>query len=232
MNTKLVLLRHGQSLWNKKNIFTGWVDVRLSSIGTQEAIEAGRKLKRANIKFTRAYTSVLSRAIQTLWLVLDELDQMYLPVINDWKLNERHYGGLTGLNKKQMMKQVGTDQVQIWRRSYDIRPPKSSLELYNQLSADPRYANLKKSQIPWHESLKDTCERAWPYYQREIEPCIKQGQTVIISAHGNSLRGLVKHLDNISDKDIPQLEIPTGQPLIYEFTKAKGRLKVAKKYYL
>ena len=191
MTTKLVLIRHGQSLWNQKNIFTGWTDIKLSTTGIKEAKAAGQKLKKAKINFDLAFTSVLSRAIQTLWFATEEMDTLYLPTTKAWQLNERHYGGLQGLNKAQMTKKVGEEQVKIWRRSYDIRPPKISKEQYAELARDPRYAGLKKSQIPYHESLKDTCARVWPYYQTAIEPELKKGKNIIIAAHGNSLRGLI-----------------------------------------
>lgn len=213
---KLVLVRHGESVWNKENRFTGWTDVGLSEKGIQEAKTAGRKLKENNFVFDIAFTSVLKRAIDTLDIILKELDQTSLPVSKDWRLNERHYGGLQGLNKAEMMKQYGEEQVHIWRRSFDVRPPA-----------------LEKDKIkpgePACESLKDTIKRVLPCWNEEIVPVIKQGKRIVVSAHGNSLRALVKHLDNISDTDIVALEIPTGVPLVYELDKG---LKPTKKYYL
>ncbi|HOC99430.1 MAG TPA: 2,3-diphosphoglycerate-dependent phosphoglycerate mutase [Myxococcota bacterium] len=213
---KLVLLRHGESQWNLENRFTGWTDVDLSPTGVNEAIEAGRVLKAEGFEFDIAYTSVLKRAIKTLWLALEQLDQMWIPVVNHWRLNERHYGALQGLNKAETAQLHGEDKVKVWRRSYDIPPP--SLE-----SADPRfpgndrrYSGLSQEELPLTESLKLTVDRFVPYFEGTIAPMIKSGRRVIIAAHGNSLRALVKYLDGISDADITELNIPTGIPLLYE----------------
>lgn len=232
MTNRLVLLRHGQSEWNLQDRFTGWQDVRLSKNGVAESQAAGCKLKKAGWQFDCGFTSRLSRSIETLWRVLSEIDQMYLPLEAAWQLNERHYGGLTGLNKKETVARVGAEQVKIWRRSYDVRPPKCSAKLFKQIADDPRYADLKKKEIPWGESLEDTCHRVIPYYIAKIEPRLLAGQNIIIAAHGNSLRGLIKYLEQISDAEIVQVEVPTGQPLVYEFSKTKAGLKVKKKYYL
>lgn len=229
---KLVLLRHGESVWNKKKLFTGWMDIDLSVRGISDAKKAGRILKKHNFHFDKAYTSSLTRAVHTLWLALEEMKEIYIPIINAWQLNERHYGGLTGLNKLKMAQMVGADQVHIWRRSYDVRPPKIDKEKYKIIADDPRYKNLKKSQIPWHESLEDTCRRAWPYWQQEVEPKIIKGEQIIIAAHGNSLRGIIMHLEKISEKKIPSVEIPCGVPLVYELSVDKKKIKVIKKYYL
>jgi len=232
MNTTLVLVRHGQSVWNKKNIFTGWTDVGLSATGKKEALAAGQAIKKAELHFDQAYTSVLSRAIKTLWLILEESKQMYVPVINAWQLNERHYGGLTGLNKTEVLKKNGAEQFQLWRRSFDAKPPRITKIIHQDLIKDPRYIALKASELPFTESLKDTCARAWPYWQKHIEPRVKKGEKIIISAHGNSLRGLIKHLEHISDKDIVGLEIPTGVPIVYHLTTKFGKLKIIEKKLL
>lgn len=229
---KLILLRHGESLWNKKKIFTGWVDIDLSRKGIREAKRAGRALKQRGFKFDRAYTSVLTRGIRTLWLVLDEMNLLWLPVTNAWQLNERHYGGLQGLNKVTMARKFGQEQVQLWRRSFKLRPPVLAKNSPLNASRDPRYQIFGLKQVPNRESLADTCRRVLPYWRQVIEPQIIKGEKIIISAHGNSLRALVKHLDKISDRDIPQLEIPTGAPLIYEFNNKGGQLKKIKSYYL
>lgn len=212
----LVLLRHGQSEWNKENRFTGWYDVGLSEQGVQEAKAAGQLLKEEGFAFDVAYTSVLKRAIKTLWLALEEMDRMWLPVVRDWRLNERHYGALQGLNKAETAEKHGADQVKIWRRSYDTPPPPLTADDPRYLGNDPRYAGLTKDQIPLSECLKDTVERFMPSWDNVIAPAIKAGQRVLIAAHGNSLRALVKHLDGISDEDIVELNIPTGIPLVYE----------------
>lgn len=212
---KLVLLRHGESIWNKENRFTGWTDVDLSEKGVQEAKEGGRLLNEQAFVFDVAFTSVLKRAIRTLWIVLDEMDLMWLPVHNSWRLNERHYGALQGLNKAEMAAKYGEEQVLIWRRSYDIRPPALEPSDPRSPSNDPRYKDLSPKEIPLTECLKDTVERFLPYWHEVIAPTIKSGKRVIISAHGNSLRALVKYLDNISDEEIVQLNIPTGIPLLY-----------------
>ncbi|MEI6080343.1 MAG: 2,3-diphosphoglycerate-dependent phosphoglycerate mutase [bacterium] len=226
---KLVLLRHGESVWNKENRFTGWTDVDLSEKGVSEAISAGKILKAKGFSFDACYTSVLKRAIRTTWLVMDQMDLMWIPVHNSWRLNERHYGGLQGLNKAEMTQQHGAEQVQIWRRSYAVRPP--ALENNDKRTSfnDPKYADLKKEEIPLCESLKDTVERMLPYWHKVIAPAVKKGQKLLISAHGNSLRALVKHLDKISDEKIPEFEIPTGVPLVYELD---DNLKPLKRYYL
>jgi 2,3-bisphosphoglycerate-dependent phosphoglycerate mutase len=226
---RLVLLRHGESTWNKQNRFTGWTDVDLSKKGVEEARKAGRLLKEKRFTFDVAFTSVLKRAIRTLWLVLDEMDLMWIPVYRSWRLNERHYGALQGLNKAETAAQYSEEQVLIWRRSYDVRPPslKKTDERYP--GNDPIYADLDKKDIPLTECLKDTVERFLPYWHEVLAPTIKSGKRAIISAHGNSLRALVKYLDNISDDEIVGLNIPTGIPLIYELDEA---LKPLKSYYL
>jgi 2,3-bisphosphoglycerate-dependent phosphoglycerate mutase len=225
----VVLLRHGESIWNKENLFTGWTDVDLSEKGADEAKEAGRILKEKGYVFDMAFTSVLKRAIRTLWIVLDEMDLMWIPVVRDWRLNERHYGALQGLNKAQTAEKFGEPQVKVWRRSYDIRPP--ALEAHDPRSpaGDPRYRSLKKDQIPLTECLKDTVARFLPCWHEVITPAIRAGQRVIIAAHGNSLRALVKYLDNIPDDVIPGLNIPTGVPLVYELDE---NLRPLKNYYI
>lgn len=212
----LVLLRHGQSTWNKENRFTGWYDVGLSEQGVAEAKAAGQLLRDEGFEFDVAYTSVLKRAIKTLWLALEEMDRMWLPVVRDWRLNERHYGALQGLNKAETAEKHGADQVKIWRRSYDTPPPPLTEDDPRYLGNDPRYAGLARSDIPLSECLKDTVERFMPSWDGVIAPAVKAGQRVLIAAHGNSLRALVKHLDGISDEDIVELNIPTGIPLVYE----------------
>jgi 2,3-bisphosphoglycerate-dependent phosphoglycerate mutase len=226
---KIVLLRHGESTWNKENRFTGWVDVGLSEKGMKEATEAGQSLKKEGYVFDVAYTSVLKRAIKTLWVALEEMDLMYLPVINSWRLNERHYGALQGLNKVEMAEKHGMEQVQIWRRSYDVPPPALSREDPMFPGKDPRYADLAPEEIPLTECLKDTVARFLPYWHKSIAPVVKEGRRVLIAAHGNSLRALVKYLDNISDDVIPGLNIPTGIPLVYEL---KDDLTPIRNYYL
>jgi 2,3-bisphosphoglycerate-dependent phosphoglycerate mutase len=226
---KLVLLRHGQSAWNLENRFTGWTDVDLSGQGVQEAHEAGRLLKAKGYTFDVAYTSVLRRAIRTLWIVLDDLDLMWIPVHCSWRLNERHYGALQGLNKKATADKYGLEQIQLWRRSYDTSPPPLAETDRRNPSSDPRYVHLKKEEFPKTESLKDTLHRVLLYWHEVITSALKQGKKIIISAHGNSLRALVKHLDNISDEDIPMLEIPTGVPLVYELD---DRLRALTHYYM
>ena len=226
---KIVLLRHGESTWNKENRFTGWVDVELSEKGMQEAAEAGRTLKKEGYVFDVAYTSVLKRAIKTLWLALEEMDLMYLPVINSWRLNERHYGALQGLNKAEMAEKHGMEKVQVWRRSYDVPPPALSRDDPMFPGKDPRYADLKPEELPLTECLKDTVARFLPYWHKTIAPVVKEGTRVLIAAHGNSLRALVKYLDNIPDDVIPGLNIPTGIPLVYEL---KDDLTPIKSYYL
>ena len=226
---KLVLMRHGESTWNLENRFTGWTDVDLTEKGVAEAKEAGRVLKDAGFTFDIAYTSVLKRAVRTLWLTLDEMDLMWLPVIHNWRLNERHYGALQGLNKAETAAQYGDEQVLVWRRSYDVPPnpldPADPRADFN----DPRYARLKREEIPLTECLKDTVERVLPAWHESIAPAIKAGRRILISAHGNSLRALIKYLDGISDSDIVALNIPNGQPLVYELD---ADLKPIKHYYL
>lgn len=226
---KLVLLRHGQSQWNLENRFTGWWDVALSPKGLEEAAAAGALMKQHGLVFDVAYTSYLTRAIKTLNLALDAMDMLWLDVIKSWELNERHYGGLTGFNKQEMAEKVGDDQVFVWRRSFDIPPPPQDADSPYRIDSDIRYAKLDKKLIPETESLKDTIERCLPYYEQEIAPILKAGKNVIISAHGNSLRALVKHLDQLSDDQIPGVEIPTGQPLVYELG---DNLSVTDRYYL
>jgi len=226
---KLVLLRHGESTWNKENLFTGWTDVDLSEKGVEEAKEGGRVLKAQGYGFDIAYTSVLKRAIRTLWFVMDEMDLMWIPVARDWRLNERHYGALQGLNKVEMAKKFGDEQVMIWRRSYDIRPPAFEETDARNPANDPRYSELKKEQIPLTECLKDTVDRFLPCWHDVIAPAIRSGKRVLIAAHGNSLRALVKYLDNIPDDEIPGLNIPTGMPLIYEL---EDDLQPVRHYYL
>jgi 2,3-bisphosphoglycerate-dependent phosphoglycerate mutase len=222
----LVLLRHGQSQWNLENRFTGWWDVDLSERGIAEARGAGRMLADKGHQFDRCFTSLQTRAIRTLHLVLHELGSLWLPVAKDWRLNERHYGGLTGLNKQEMIDKVGAEQVLIWRRSFDIPPPPLEADSEYSVAGDRRYAGIE---IPATESLKDTIARVLPYYQAEIAPALKRGQRVLVSAHGNSLRALEKHLSNIADGDIVGLEIPTGQPIVYELN---DDLSVRERYYL
>ncbi|HYN49030.1 MAG TPA: 2,3-diphosphoglycerate-dependent phosphoglycerate mutase [Candidatus Nanopelagicales bacterium] len=212
----LVLLRHGESTWNKENRFTGWTDVDLSDTGAAEAHEAGRLLRAEGFTFDVAYTSVLRRAIRTLWIALDELDQMWLPVTGSWRLNERHYGALQGLNKAETAAQFGDEQVKIWRRSYDIPPPPLADDDERFPGRDPRYAGLADAEIPRCESLKDTVARFLPFWESDIAPALRDGRRVLVAAHGNSLRALVKYLDDISDTDIVGLNIPTGAPLAYD----------------
>ncbi len=226
---KLVLLRHGESIWNLENRFTGWTDVDLSDHGIQQARNAGRLLKEKGFSFDTAYTSVLKRAIRTLWMVLEEMDLMWIPVYKSWRLNERHYGALQGLNKKETAERLGVELVQKWRRSYDIAPPPLERTDRRHPRYDPRYRELNEDELPDTESLKDTLNRVLPYWHRTIEPSLRAGKRVLISAHGNSLRALVKYLDNISDDDIPMLNIPTGFPLVYELD---DNLKAVKHYYL
>ena len=220
MTHQLVLLRHGQSAWNLENRFTGWTDVDLSEKGIEEARRAGQLLKTGGFSFDMTYTSVLKRAIRTLWLVLDEMDLMWLPVERTWRLNERHYGALQGLNKKETAVQFGQEQVHRWRRGYAVRPPALDDDDPRHPNFDPRYANLLAGHRPATESLKDTLDRVLPYWHDTIAPRIAQGERILIAAHGNSLRALVKYLDNISDEAIPDLNIPTGFPLIYELDDA------------
>ncbi len=229
MKHKVVLLRHGESKWNKENRFTGWTDVDLSEQGIKEAKNAGIILKEEGYAFDLAFTSVLKRAIRTLWLTLDELDLMWIPVERSWRLNERHYGALQGLNKAETAAKYGDEQVHIWRRSYDTQPPALETTDNRYPGNDPRYKDLTKSELPLTECLKDTVARFVPYWEKTIAPCVKEGKRVIIAAHGNSLRALVKYLDNVSDNDIVGLNIPTGTPLVYELDE---NLKSLKHYYL
>src|SRR3569832_392320 len=222
----LVLLRHGQSQWNLENRFTGWWDVDLSPTGVDEALAAGRLLKAEGFDFDCCFTSVLTRAIRTLDLALYQMDRLWLPVTKDWRLNERHYGGLTGLNKQEMVEKVGAEQVKIWRRSYDIPPPPLDEDSPYDVAAARRYAGLE---VPRTESLKDTIARAVPYYEAEIAPALAAGKRVLISAHGNSLRGIIKYLSKISDDEIVGLEIPTGKPIVYELA---DDLSVLRHHYL
>jgi 2,3-bisphosphoglycerate-dependent phosphoglycerate mutase len=226
---KLVLLRHGESIWNKENLFTGWTDVDLSDQGKVEARQAGELLKAEGYTFDVAFTSVLKRAIRTLWIALDELDLMWIPVEHSWRLNERHYGALQGLNKAQTAAKYGDDQVLVWRRSYDEPPPALEKSDPRYPGADPRYRGLSSSELPLTECLKDTVARFLPYWHDTIVPAIRAGKKVIITAHGNSLRALVKHLDGVSDQDIVGLNIPTGVPLVYELDPEQ---KPIRHYYL
>jgi 2,3-bisphosphoglycerate-dependent phosphoglycerate mutase len=226
---KLVLLRHGESTWNLENRFTGWTDVDLTPRGVKEATEAGRLLREGGYVFDVAHTSLLKRAIRTLWITVDGLDQMWLPVHKNWRLNERHYGALQGLNKAETAAQYGEAQVKVWRRSFADPPPPLTVEDERYPGRDARYGDLKKDELPLTESLKDTIARFLPYWHRQIVPDIEEGQRVLIVAHGNSLRALVKHLDNVSEADIVELNIPTGIPLVYELD---DKLKPIRSYYL
>ncbi|MCX8093221.1 MAG: 2,3-diphosphoglycerate-dependent phosphoglycerate mutase [Candidatus Goldbacteria bacterium] len=226
---KLVMVRHGESLWNKENRFTGWVDIDLSDKGKEEAKKAGQTLKKEGYTFDIAYTSVLKRAIRTLWIILDEMDLMWIPVVRSWRLNERMYGALQGLNKSEMAAKHGEEQVLIWRRSYDVPPPPLTKDDPMYPGKDPKYKDLKENEIPLTECLKDTVARVMPYWNETIAPMIKSGKKVLIAAHGNSLRALVKYLDNVSDKDIVSMNIPTGIPLVYELD---DNLKPLNRYYL
>ena len=213
---QLVLIRHGQSEWNKANLFTGWTDVDLSEQGVAEAQEAGRLLRENGFDFDLCYTSVLTRAIKTLHIALEEMDRLYLPEIKHWRLNERHYGGLQGLNKAETAAKYGDEQVHIWRRSYTTPPPELEADDERHPRHDPRYKDLSDAELPLTECLKDTVERVLPLWHEAIAPEIRTGKRIVIAAHGNSLRGLIKYLDTISDDDILKLEIPTGRPLVYE----------------
>ncbi|KAF0183113.1 MAG: 2 3-bisphosphoglycerate-dependent phosphoglycerate mutase [Nitrospirae bacterium] len=225
----IVLLRHGESQWNNENRFTGWTDVPLSEKGSQEAKSAGQLMKKTGLVFDVAFTSVLKRAIKTLWLALEEMDLMYIPVHTDWRLNERHYGALQGLNKAETAEKHGMNQVKIWRRSYDIPPPPLFPDDPRNPAKDPCYADVNPADLPLTESLKETVARFLPYWLETIAPVVKSGKRVIIAAHGNSLRALVKYFDNISELDIVELNIPTGVPLVYELD---DDLKPIKHYYL
>jgi 2,3-bisphosphoglycerate-dependent phosphoglycerate mutase len=217
---KLVLVRHGQSTWNLENLFTGWTDVDLTDQGRREAVEAGRLLQAEGFSFDLAFTSVLKRAIRTLWIVLDEMDLMWIPVERSWRLNERHYGALQGLDKAATVEKHGAEQVKIWRRSYDIPPPPLSQDDERHPRFDPRYAALDAAEIPATESLKDTLARVLPYWDSRIAPELRADRDVLVVAHGNSLRALVKMLDGMSDREIVEFNIPTGVPLVYEFDDA------------
>lgn len=226
---KLVLMRHGESQWNLENRFTGWTDIDLTEAGRDQARRAGELLKEKGYVFDVAFTSVLKRAIRTLWIALDAMDAMYLPVHNNWRLNERHYGDLQGLNKAEMAAQYGDEQVLIWRRAYAIAPNPIALDDPRHPRFDPRYAKLTPQQLPATECLQDTVARVLPFWDETIAPSIRAGRRVLVAAHGNSLRALIKHLDNVSDDDIVHLNIPTGQPLVYELDKD---LRPIRHYYL
>jgi 2,3-bisphosphoglycerate-dependent phosphoglycerate mutase len=226
---KLVLLRHGESQWNRENRFTGWTDVDLSEAGRQEALKAGHLLREHGISFDAAYASVLKRAVRTLWLVQEAMDQMWMPETKDWRLNERHYGALQGLNKAEMAEKYGPDQVHIWRRSYDVRPPALGASDPRHPRFDARYRGLPVERLPATESLADTLVRVMELWHEAILPHLRAGKALLIAAHGNSLRALVKHLDQISDADISELNIPTGIPLVYELDQ---EVKVLDRYYL
>ncbi|WP_414838867.1 2,3-diphosphoglycerate-dependent phosphoglycerate mutase [Carnobacterium sp. TMP28] len=226
---RIVFVRHGQSEWNALNKFTGWMDVDLSEAGLAEAHEAGRKIKEAGIEFDMAFTSVLKRAIKTCQIVLEDSDQLWVPEIKSWRLNERHYGALQGLNKKATADKYGVEQVQLWRRSYDTLPPLLKPNDPNSALNDRRYANLQKRVVPMGENLETTLERVIPFWEDQIAPAILDTKTVLVAAHGNSLRALAKYIEEISDEDIMELDIPTGQPLVYELN---DELAVIKKYYL
>jgi len=226
---KLVLLRHGESLWNRENRFTGWTDVDLTDHGREEARRAGRLLKESGYLFDVAYTSVLKRAVKTLWLALEEMDLMWIPIHNSWRLNERHYGALQGLNKAETAQKFGEEQVLVWRRSYDTPPPALAADDPRHPGGDPRYATLSGAELPRTECLKDTVARFLPYWHETIAPSVRSGRRVVIAAHGNSIRALVKYLDDVSDADIIGLNIPTAIPLVYELDDA---LKPLRHYYL
>jgi len=226
---KIVLLRHGESTWNKENRFTGWTDVDLTEKGEEEARTAGVLMKAAGLEFDLAFTSVLTRAVRTLWIALQTMDMVWIPILNSWRLNERHYGALQGLNKAETAEKYGDEQVLIWRRSYDTQPPKLTKDDERYPGNDRRYANLTPEELPLSECLKDTVARFLPYWHGEIVPVIKSGKRVLIVAHGNSLRVLVKYLDHVSDEEIVGLNIPTGAPLVYELD---DELKPIRSYYL
>jgi len=226
---RMVLLRHGESDWNRENRFTGWTDVELSEKGVREAHDGARALMEGGYTFDVAYTSVLKRAIKTLWIVLEDMDLMWIPVHRSWRLNERHYGALQGLNKAETAEKFGEAQVKLWRRSYDVRPPALTADDPRWPGHEPRYASLAKSDLPLTECLKDTVARFLPYWNEVIAPAVRSGQRVLIAAHGNSLRALVKYLDHVSDEDIPALNIPTGVPLVYEL---QDDLTPVKSWYL
>jgi len=229
MPGKLILVRHGQSIWNMENLFTGWTDVDLSEVGRQEAVSAGRQLLGERLSIDIAFTSVLKRAIRTLWIMLDEMDRMWIPVERSWRLNERHYGALQGLNKAQTVERHGEAQVKIWRRSYDVPPPPLAADDQRHPRFDPRYAGVDPAELPATESLKDTLGRVLPYWSERIAPELAGGRNVLVAAHGNSLRAMVKMLDNVSEAAIVELNIPTGVPLLYELD---ARLKPLASRYL
>jgi len=226
---KLVLIRHGESLWNLENRFTGWTDVELTATGVEQAKQAGSKLKAHGYDFDLGYTSVLKRAIHTMWHTLDSMDRSWLPVAHHWRLNERHYGGLQGLNKAETAQKFGDAQVMAWRRSYDVPPPALTPGDERCEGADPRYAKLQAGQVPLTECLKDTVERVMPFWNESLAPAIRSGKRVLISAHGNSIRAMVKYLDGVSDQDIVGLNIPNGEPLVYELDE---NLRPLRHYYL
>jgi 2,3-bisphosphoglycerate-dependent phosphoglycerate mutase len=226
---KLVLIRHGESAWNKENRFTGWIDVDLSAKGIEEAHQAGKLLKAEGFEFDLAHTSILKRAIKTLRIVVDELDETWLPVFKSWRLNERHYGALQGLNKTETAEKYGEGQVKIWRRSYDTPPPLLSDAEFGVQMKEPRFRSIKREDLPRGETLKTTLDRLLPLWNETIAPQVRAGKKVLIAAHGNSLRALIQHLENISREDIMELNVPTGIPLVYELD---DNLKVLKKYYL
>ncbi|MFU8842369.1 MAG: 2,3-diphosphoglycerate-dependent phosphoglycerate mutase [Bacteroidales bacterium] len=226
---RLVLIRHGQSTWNKENRFTGWTDVPLSEKGIHEAVDAGKVLKEHGFQFKVAYTSYLNRAIKTLWLILEEMNLMWIPVYNTWRLNEKHYGNLQGLNKLEMAEKFGDEQVLLWRRSYDIAPPAISPEDQRHPMHDPRYTGLKPEEIPSTEALKNTEERIVPYWKSDISQSLLKHKEVVVAAHGNSLRGIVKYLKNMSSDEILQFNIPTGIPYVFEFD---DRLQLQKDYFI
>lgn len=226
---KLVLMRHGESQWNLENRFTGWTDVDLTDLGREQARKAGQLLREQGYEFDVAFTSVLKRAIRTLWIALDAMDAMYLPIHNNWRLNERHYGALQGLNKAETAAQYGDEQVLIWRRAYAIAPNPLDLDDPRHPKFDPRYVRLSPEQLPATECLKDTVARVLPFWDETIAPSIRAGRRVLVAAHGNSLRALIKHLDHVSEEDIVHLNIPTGQPLVYELDKD---LRPIRHYYL
>ena len=225
---QLILLRHGESVWNQENLFTGWTDVDLSGRGREESRRAGQNLREGGYTFDVAFTSVLKRAIRTLWILLDEMDLMWLPVENDWRLNERHYGALQGLNKAETAGKYGEEQVKLWRRSYQVRPPALEEGDPRHPRFDPRYRELSRELLPAAECLRDTVERVLPFWREHIVPALRAGRRPLIVAHGNSLRGLIKYLDRISDEEIVNLEIPTGRPLVYELDQD---LKPLRHYY-
>ena len=226
---QLVLIRHGESAWNLENRFTGWADVDLTPKGAEQALAAGENLRKAGYEFDVAYTSVLRRAIRTLWHVQDTMDLMWLPVVHSWRLNERHYGALTGLNKAETAQQYGDAQVHIWRRSYDVRPPLLEKDDERNPQNDPRYAKLSNSDIPLGECLKDNVERVLPLWNESIAPALKAGKRVLLVAHGNSIRSLIKYLDQVSDQDIMEINVPNGIPLVYELD---DNLKPIQHFYL